>query len=162
MSCKGACLASIGADQPAEVVNDAPNHLVRVLVVFIKFSEVVWNSICISPVKAGQCTDETYFHNKRGPGIIESLKPLQYYSPIKPNSHAHSHTYTLLQLEYIARKVIFPFGNWHYHVEIGYAQNAYSTNVILLYCKMDVNAGFQSLTGVPHRSHAGLLVPACN
>lgn len=41
MSCKGACLASIGADQPAEVVNDAPNHLVRVLVVFIKFSEVV-------------------------------------------------------------------------------------------------------------------------
>ncbi|WJZ88104.1 hypothetical protein VitviT2T_007434 [Vitis vinifera] len=27
MSCKGACLASIGADQPAEVVDDAPRHL---------------------------------------------------------------------------------------------------------------------------------------
>lgn len=28
MSCKGACLASIGTDQPAEVVEDAPRHLV--------------------------------------------------------------------------------------------------------------------------------------
>ena len=28
MSCKGACLASVGADQPAEVVDDAPKHLV--------------------------------------------------------------------------------------------------------------------------------------
>ncbi|KAG5530819.1 hypothetical protein RHGRI_025705 [Rhododendron griersonianum] len=28
MRCKGACLASIGADQPAEVVDDAPRHLV--------------------------------------------------------------------------------------------------------------------------------------
>lgn len=27
MNCKGACLASIGADQPAEVVDDAPKHL---------------------------------------------------------------------------------------------------------------------------------------
>ncbi|CAL5381710.1 unnamed protein product [Camellia sinensis] len=27
MSCKGACLASIGADQPAEVVDDAPKDL---------------------------------------------------------------------------------------------------------------------------------------
>ncbi|EOY04892.1 hypothetical protein QUC31_017035 [Theobroma cacao] len=27
MSCKGACLASVGADQPAEVVYDAPKHL---------------------------------------------------------------------------------------------------------------------------------------
>ncbi|KAJ7980702.1 UPF0454 protein C12orf49 like [Quillaja saponaria] len=27
MSCKGACLASVGADQPAEVVHDAPKHL---------------------------------------------------------------------------------------------------------------------------------------
>ncbi|PIN04644.1 hypothetical protein CDL12_22819 [Handroanthus impetiginosus] len=27
MSCKGACLESIGADQPAEVVDDAPRHL---------------------------------------------------------------------------------------------------------------------------------------
>ncbi|KAF7132449.1 hypothetical protein RHSIM_Rhsim09G0027900 [Rhododendron simsii] len=27
MRCKGACLASIGADQPAEVVDDAPRHL---------------------------------------------------------------------------------------------------------------------------------------
>eukprot|EP00268_Persea_americana_P044330 TRINITY_DN44805_c0_g1_i5.p1 TRINITY_DN44805_c0_g1~~TRINITY_DN44805_c0_g1_i5.p1 ORF type:complete len:278 (-),score=31.10 TRINITY_DN44805_c0_g1_i5:250-1083(-) len=27
MTCKGACLASIGGDQPAEVVDDAPNHL---------------------------------------------------------------------------------------------------------------------------------------
>ncbi|OMP07066.1 hypothetical protein COLO4_07661 [Corchorus olitorius] len=27
MSCKGACLASVGADQPAEVVDDAPKHL---------------------------------------------------------------------------------------------------------------------------------------
>lgn len=27
MSCKGACLASMGADQPAEVVDDAPKHL---------------------------------------------------------------------------------------------------------------------------------------
>ncbi|XP_021906805.1 uncharacterized protein LOC110821318 [Carica papaya] len=27
MNCKGACLASIGADQPAEVVDDAPTHL---------------------------------------------------------------------------------------------------------------------------------------
>ncbi|KAK7312408.1 hypothetical protein VNO77_36236 [Canavalia gladiata] len=27
MSCKGSCLASVGADQPAEVVYDAPNHL---------------------------------------------------------------------------------------------------------------------------------------
>ncbi|CAL5414071.1 unnamed protein product [Camellia sinensis] len=29
MSCKGACLASIGADQPAEVVDDAPKDLER-------------------------------------------------------------------------------------------------------------------------------------
>ncbi|KAJ4825158.1 hypothetical protein Tsubulata_008698 [Turnera subulata] len=27
MSCKGACLASMGTDQPAEVVDDAPRHL---------------------------------------------------------------------------------------------------------------------------------------
>ncbi|KAK7262580.1 hypothetical protein RJT34_30154 [Clitoria ternatea] len=27
MSCKGSCLASFGADQPAEVVDDAPKHL---------------------------------------------------------------------------------------------------------------------------------------
>ncbi|PRQ37810.1 hypothetical protein RchiOBHm_Chr4g0406821 [Rosa chinensis] len=27
MSCKGTCLASIGSDQPAEVVDDAPEHL---------------------------------------------------------------------------------------------------------------------------------------
>ncbi|XP_022735292.1 uncharacterized protein LOC111288604 isoform X1 [Durio zibethinus] len=27
MSCKGACLASVGADQPAEVADDAPKHL---------------------------------------------------------------------------------------------------------------------------------------
>lgn len=27
MSCRGACLASMGADQPAEVVEDAPRHL---------------------------------------------------------------------------------------------------------------------------------------
>ncbi|XP_077227746.1 glycosyltransferase family protein isoform X2 [Tasmannia lanceolata] len=27
MNCKGACLASMGADQPAEVVDDAPKHL---------------------------------------------------------------------------------------------------------------------------------------
>lgn len=27
MRCKGACLASMGADQPAEVVDDAPKHL---------------------------------------------------------------------------------------------------------------------------------------
>lgn len=27
LSCKGACLASIGPDQPAEVVDDAPRHL---------------------------------------------------------------------------------------------------------------------------------------
>ncbi|CAA0839374.1 Unknown protein [Striga hermonthica] len=27
MKCKGACLSSIGADQPAEVVDDAPRHL---------------------------------------------------------------------------------------------------------------------------------------
>ncbi|XVF37717.1 hypothetical protein REPUB_Repub20aG0033600 [Reevesia pubescens] len=27
VSCKGACLASVGADQPAEVVDDAPKHL---------------------------------------------------------------------------------------------------------------------------------------
>lgn len=31
MSCKGACLESIGADQPAEVVDDAPRHLVHLL-----------------------------------------------------------------------------------------------------------------------------------
>lgn len=29
MSCKGACLSSVGADQPAEVVDDAPTYLVR-------------------------------------------------------------------------------------------------------------------------------------
>lgn len=28
MSCKGACLASMGPDQPAEVVDDAPKNLV--------------------------------------------------------------------------------------------------------------------------------------
>lgn len=28
MSCKGACLASVGTDQPAEVVYDAPKYLV--------------------------------------------------------------------------------------------------------------------------------------
>ena len=28
MSCKGACLASMGMDQPAEVVDDAPKNLV--------------------------------------------------------------------------------------------------------------------------------------
>ena len=28
MRCKGACLASMGADQPAEVVDDAPKQLV--------------------------------------------------------------------------------------------------------------------------------------
>nr|CAN76795.1 hypothetical protein VITISV_030117 [Vitis vinifera] len=33
MSCKGACLASIGADQPAEVVDDAPRHLVLEMIV---------------------------------------------------------------------------------------------------------------------------------
>ncbi|MCI18117.1 hypothetical protein A2U01_0039269, partial [Trifolium medium] len=27
MSCKGACLASVGTDQPAEVVYDAPKYL---------------------------------------------------------------------------------------------------------------------------------------
>ncbi|CAL0329186.1 unnamed protein product [Lupinus luteus] len=27
MSCKGACLASVGSDQPAEVVHDAPKHM---------------------------------------------------------------------------------------------------------------------------------------
>ncbi|KAH9301845.1 hypothetical protein KI387_013428, partial [Taxus chinensis] len=27
MSCKGACIGSIGSDQPAEVINDAPRHL---------------------------------------------------------------------------------------------------------------------------------------
>ncbi|KAL8479592.1 hypothetical protein ACS0TY_026475 [Phlomoides rotata] len=27
MSCKGTCLSSIGADQPAEVADDAPPHL---------------------------------------------------------------------------------------------------------------------------------------
>ncbi|KAL9296506.1 hypothetical protein ACSQ67_022402 [Phaseolus vulgaris] len=27
MSCKGSCLASVGADQPAEVVYDAPMHM---------------------------------------------------------------------------------------------------------------------------------------
>ncbi|MBA0729951.1 hypothetical protein Golax_023279, partial [Gossypium laxum] len=27
MSCKGACLASVGPDQPAEVVDDAPKNL---------------------------------------------------------------------------------------------------------------------------------------
>ncbi|KAK4856069.1 hypothetical protein QYF36_013790 [Acer negundo] len=27
MNCKGACLASMGADQPAEVVDDAPSHM---------------------------------------------------------------------------------------------------------------------------------------
>ncbi|KAK4742994.1 hypothetical protein SAY87_000995 [Trapa incisa] len=29
LSCKGACLASMGSDQPAEVVDDAPRHLER-------------------------------------------------------------------------------------------------------------------------------------
>ncbi|KAG8369528.1 hypothetical protein BUALT_Bualt14G0022900 [Buddleja alternifolia] len=33
MSCKGACLSSIGADQPAEVVEDAPKHLVNTTIV---------------------------------------------------------------------------------------------------------------------------------
>lgn len=32
MSCKGSCLASVGADQPAEVVYDAPVHLVIVMI----------------------------------------------------------------------------------------------------------------------------------
>lgn len=31
MSCKGSCLSSVGADQPAEVVEDAPKHLVPLL-----------------------------------------------------------------------------------------------------------------------------------
>lgn len=34
MRCKGACLASIGADQPAEVVDDAPRHLVHTCALF--------------------------------------------------------------------------------------------------------------------------------
>lgn len=32
MSCKGGCLSSDGADQPAEVVDDAPRDLVKLLV----------------------------------------------------------------------------------------------------------------------------------
>jgi len=32
MSCKGSCLASVGADQPAEVVYDAPMHMVMVMI----------------------------------------------------------------------------------------------------------------------------------
>lgn len=46
MSCKGACLASIGADQPAEVVDDAPRHLVCLLAcafVFLLSTPVLWN-----------------------------------------------------------------------------------------------------------------------
>ena len=35
MSCKGACLASVGTDQPAEVVDDAPKHLVIVVLCFV-------------------------------------------------------------------------------------------------------------------------------
>lgn len=31
MSCKGGCLASMGADQPAEVADDAPSNLVYLL-----------------------------------------------------------------------------------------------------------------------------------
>ncbi|KAI7998950.1 hypothetical protein LOK49_LG10G02157 [Camellia lanceoleosa] len=31
MSCKGACLTSIGADQPAEIVDDAPKDLISKL-----------------------------------------------------------------------------------------------------------------------------------
>jgi len=32
MSCKGSCLASVGSDQPAEVVYDAPMHLVMIMI----------------------------------------------------------------------------------------------------------------------------------
>lgn len=42
LSCKGACLASMGADQPAEVVDDAPKNLV-----FLEFS---YFYTCIFPV----------------------------------------------------------------------------------------------------------------
>ena len=42
-SCKGSCLASIGADQPAEVVDDAPNDLVHYI--SCRFSVV---SLCSS------------------------------------------------------------------------------------------------------------------
>lgn len=34
MNCKGGCLASMGPDQPAEVVHDAPKTLVRMLNLF--------------------------------------------------------------------------------------------------------------------------------
>lgn len=44
MSCKGACLASVGTDQPAEVVDDAPGHLVYFLIcikVSVIFGQII-------------------------------------------------------------------------------------------------------------------------
>jgi hypothetical protein len=40
MSCKGACLASVGTDQPAEVVYDAPKYLVIIILGFKKEKNV--------------------------------------------------------------------------------------------------------------------------
>jgi len=38
MNCKGSCLASAGADQPAEVVEDAPRDLVFHLFFFLFYA----------------------------------------------------------------------------------------------------------------------------
>jgi hypothetical protein len=50
MNCKGSCLASAGADQPAEVVEDAPRDLVFHLFFFLfyapfKFLNPQWNNL---------------------------------------------------------------------------------------------------------------------
>ncbi|KAL8153710.1 hypothetical protein V2J09_011470 [Rumex salicifolius] len=37
MACRGGCLSSIGSDQPAEVVDDAPRHLVLRNIIYTIF-----------------------------------------------------------------------------------------------------------------------------
>ncbi|GER27874.1 UPF0454 protein C12orf49 homolog [Striga asiatica] len=46
MKCKGACLSSIGADQPAEVVDDAPRHLLKDLGISISCSSITQVLAC--------------------------------------------------------------------------------------------------------------------
>ena len=44
MRCKGACLASVGVDQPAEVADNAPKHLVMRFRFTFKF--LCFSSVC--------------------------------------------------------------------------------------------------------------------
>jgi len=41
MSCKGGCLASVGTDQPAEVVYDSPKYMVMI-VLWFKKKQTCW------------------------------------------------------------------------------------------------------------------------